>query len=55
MFPNILLELVKRAVSNRLIKVKLHAKLDEKKFLEGLDFIMNTTKIKLMVNSINKS
>ena len=44
MFPNIPLELVKKAVSNRWIKVKSHTKLDEKEFLKGLDFIMNSTK-----------
>ena len=44
MFPNIPLELVKKAVSNIQIKVKSHTKLDEKEFLKGLDFIMNFTK-----------
>ena len=42
MFPNIPLELVKKAVSNRWIKVKSHTKLDEKEFLKGLDFIINS-------------
>ena len=46
MFPNIPLELVKKAVSNRWIKVKSHKKFDEKQFLKGLDFIMNSTKFK---------
>ena len=46
MFPNIPLELVKKAFSNRWIKVKSHTKLDEKEFLKGLDFIMNSTKFK---------
>ena len=46
MFPNILLDLVKKAVSNRWIKVKSHTKLDKKEFLKGLDFIMNSTKFK---------
>ena len=46
MFPNIPLELVKEAVSNRWIKVKSHTKLDKKEFLKGLDFIMNSTKFK---------
>ena len=46
MFPNIPLELVKKAVSNTWIKVKSHTKLDEKDFLKGLDFIMNSTKFK---------
>ena len=44
MFPNIPLELVKKAVSNRFNKVKSHTKLDEKEFLKGLDFIMDSTK-----------
>ena len=35
MFPNIPLELVKKAVSNRWIKVKSHTKLDGKEFLKG--------------------
>ena len=43
MFPNIPLELVKKAVSNRRTKVKSHTKLDEKVFLKGLDSIMNST------------
>ena len=46
MFPNIPLELVKIAVSNRWIKVKSHTKLHEKEFLKGLDFIINSTKFK---------
>ena len=46
MFPNIPLDLVKKAVSNRWIKVKSHTKLDKKEFLKGLDFIMNSTKLK---------
>ena len=46
MFPNILLELVKKAVSNRWIKVKSHKKLYEKEFFKGIDFIMNYTKFK---------
>ena len=46
MFPNIPLELVKKVVSNRWIKVKSHTKLDQKEFLKGLDFIMNSTKFK---------
>ena len=46
MFPNIPLELVKKVVLNRWIKVKSHTKLDEKEFLQGLDFIMNYTKLK---------
>ena len=44
MFPNIPLDLVKKAVSNRLIKVKSQTILDKKEFLKGLDFIMNSTK-----------
>ena len=50
MFLNIPLELVKKAVSNRLIKLKSHTKLDEKKFLKGVDFIMNSTKFKFKFN-----
>ena len=46
MFPNIPLDLVKKTVSNRWIKVKSHTKLDKKEFLKGLDFIMNSTKFK---------
>ena len=46
MLPNIPLELVKKAVSNRWIKVKSHTKLDEKEFRNGLDFIMNSIKFK---------
>ena len=46
MFPNIPLELVKKAVSDRWMKVKSHTKLDEEEFLKGLDFIMNSTKFK---------
>ena len=46
MFPNIPLDLVKKAVSNRWMKVKSHTKLNEKEFLKGLDFIMNSTKFK---------
>ena len=46
MFPNIALDLVKKAVSNRWMKVKSHTKLNEKEFLKGLDFIMNSTKFK---------
>ena len=46
MFPNIPLDLVKKAVSNRWIKVESHTKLDKKEFLEGLDFIMNSSKFK---------
>ena len=49
MFPNIPLELVKENVSNRWIKVKSHRNLDEKKFLKGLDFIMNSAKFKFNV------
>ena len=43
---NIPLELVKKAISNRWIKFKSHTKLDEKEFVKGLDFIMNSTKFK---------
>ena len=46
MFPNILLELVKKAFSDKWNKIKSHTKLDEKEFLKGLDFIMNSTKFK---------
>ena len=42
-FPNIPLELVKKAFPNRWIKVKSHTKSDEKEFLKGLYFIMNST------------
>ena len=35
MFPNIPMDLVKKAVCNRWIKVKSHTKLDGKEFLEG--------------------
>ena len=35
MFSNIKLEMVKKAVSNRWIKIKSHTKLDEKEFLKG--------------------
>ena len=38
-----------KAVSDRWNKMKSHAKLDEEKFLKGLDFIMNFTKFKLIV------
>ena len=38
MFSKIPLDLVKKAVSNRWIKVKSHTKLDKKEFLKGLDF-----------------
>ena len=48
MFPKIPLELVKKAASNRWIKVQSHAKLDKKEFLKALDFIMNSTKFKLL-------
>ena len=47
MFPNIPLDLVKKAVLNRWIKVKSHTKLDKKEFLKGLDLIMNSTKFNL--------
>ena len=46
MFPNIPLDLVKKAVSNGWIKVKSHTKLNKKEFLKGLDFIMNSTEFK---------
>ena len=46
MFPNIPMDFVRKAVSNRWIKVKPHTKLDKKEFLKGLDFIMNSTKFK---------
>ena len=46
MFPNTPLDLVKKAVSSRWIKVKSHTKLDKKEFLKELDFIMNSTKFK---------
>ena len=38
MFTNIPLDLVKKAVSNRWIKVKSHTKLDKKEFLKGFYF-----------------
>ena len=46
MFPNISLQLVKKAVTNRWINVKSHTKLDEKDFIKELNFIMNSTKFK---------
>ena len=46
MFPNILLDLAKKAVLNRWIRDKSHTKLDKKEFLKGLDFIMNSSKFK---------
>ena len=49
-FPDIPLDLAKKAVSNRWIKVKSHTKLDKKEFLKGLDFIMNSTKFKFKFN-----
>ena len=52
MFPNIPLESVKKAVLDIWNKIKSHTKLYEKKFLKGLDFIMN---LNLMFISINKS
>ena len=55
MFPNIPLELVKKAISNRWIKVKSHTKLDEKGSLKGLDFIMNSTKFKFNSKSYKQN
>ena len=46
MFPNISFELVKKAVSKRWFKVESHTMLDEREFLKGLDFVMNSTKLK---------
>ena len=38
MFPNIPLDSVKKAVSNRWIKVKAHTKLDEKRVSQRIRF-----------------
>ena len=47
MFLNIPLELVKKAISDRWNKIQSRTKPDKKKFLKGLDFIMNSTKVQL--------
>lgn len=46
MFPNISLALVKKAILNRWDKIKTRTRLCQKDFIEGIEFIMNSTYFK---------